>query len=64
MMHGFRIGRTFGIDIRIDWSWLFIVVLLTWSLSAVFSAWQPGRRFARVDQDPLVSARRPVVSAA
>ena len=41
-MHGFRIGRIFGIDIRIDWSWLFIVVLLTWNLSAVFSAWHPG----------------------
>ncbi len=41
-MHGFRFGRIFGIDIRIDWSWLFIVVLLTWNLSAVFSAWHPG----------------------
>jgi Zn-dependent protease/predicted transcriptional regulator len=41
-MHGFRIGRVFGIDIRIDYSWLFIVVLLTWNLTAVFSVWHPG----------------------
>ncbi len=45
-MHGFRIGRVFGIDIRIDWSWVFIVVLLTWNLSAVFSAWHQGWSFS------------------
>ena len=41
-MHAFRIGRIFGIDIRLDWSWVFIFVLLTWNLSAVFSAWHPA----------------------
>jgi Zn-dependent protease/predicted transcriptional regulator len=42
---GFRIGKLFGIDIRIDWSWLFILFLVTWNLAAVFgqlhSAWGP-----------------------
>ena len=38
-MHAFRIGKLFGIEIRIDWSWLFIFVLLTWNLSAIFSSW-------------------------
>jgi Zn-dependent protease/predicted transcriptional regulator len=33
---GFSIGRIFGIDIRIDWSWLFIFVLVTWNLAVVF----------------------------
>jgi Zn-dependent protease/predicted transcriptional regulator len=33
---GFSIGRIFGIDIRIDWSWLFIFVLVTWNLASVF----------------------------
>jgi Zn-dependent protease/predicted transcriptional regulator len=33
---GFSIGRVFGIDIRIDWSWLFIFVLVTWNLADVF----------------------------
>ena len=40
-MHAFRIGRIFGIDIRVDWSWVFIFVLLTWNLSSVFSGWHP-----------------------
>lgn len=38
-MHAFRIGKLFGIEIRLDWSWLFIFVLLTWNLSSVFSRW-------------------------
>ena len=40
-MHGFRIGRIFGIDLRVDWSWTFIFVLLTWNLVDVFSRWHP-----------------------
>jgi Zn-dependent protease/predicted transcriptional regulator len=42
MRSGFGIGRIFGINIRIDWSWLFIVLLVTWNLSAVFSQSHPG----------------------
>jgi Zn-dependent protease/CBS domain-containing protein len=40
-MRAFRIGRVFGIDLRVDWSWVFIFVLLTWNLVAVFSRWHP-----------------------
>jgi Zn-dependent protease len=49
MRSGFRIGRVFGINIRIDWSWLFIVFLISWNLSAVFGQshpdWTTGRRW-------------------
>ena len=40
-MHAFRIGKLFGIEIRIDSSWIFIFVLLTWNLCTVFSGWHP-----------------------
>jgi len=38
-MNAFRLGKLFGIEIRIDYSWLFIFALLTWSLSSVFAGW-------------------------
>jgi Zn-dependent protease/CBS domain-containing protein len=38
MKNGFRIARIFGINIRVDWSWLLIFVLVTWNLSAVFAS--------------------------
>jgi Zn-dependent protease len=38
---GVRIGRLFGIDIRVDWSWLFIVALVTWNLTAIFGQSHP-----------------------
>ena len=38
---GIRVGRLFGVDIRIDWSWAFVFILLTWNLVAVFSIWHP-----------------------
>ncbi len=41
-MHGFRIGRILGIELRVDWSWVLIFVLLTWNLFAVFSHWHPA----------------------
>jgi Zn-dependent protease/CBS domain-containing protein len=42
MRSGFRIGRLFGINIEIDWSWLFIFVLVTWNLAAgVFPSLHP-----------------------
>src|ERR1035438_9524395 len=38
-MHAFRISKLFGIDIRVDWSWVFIFVLMTWNLSVAFAQW-------------------------
>lgn len=38
---GFRIGKLFGINIRIDWSWIFIFLLVTWNLAISFIAIQP-----------------------
>ena len=38
---GLRIGRLFGININIDWSWLFILLLVTWNLSTVFGQFHP-----------------------
>jgi Zn-dependent protease/CBS domain-containing protein len=41
MGHSIRIGRVFGIDLRVDTSWLVILVLMLWSLPRVFFAWHP-----------------------
>ena len=40
-MHSFKLGRAFGVEIRVDWSWVFIFLLLTWNLLVVFSRWHP-----------------------
>jgi Zn-dependent protease/predicted transcriptional regulator len=42
MNNGIHIGRIFGIDIQIDWSWIFIFLLVTWSLGVgLFPSWHP-----------------------
>jgi len=41
MRSGFRIGRILGINIRIDWSWLFIFLLITWNLGTTFGGLHP-----------------------
>lgn len=38
---GIRVGRIFGIDIKIAWSWLLILGLVTWNLSNVFGQAHP-----------------------
>jgi Zn-dependent protease/predicted transcriptional regulator len=38
---GFGIGRIFGIQVRIDWSWLFIFFLVTWNLAFLFADLHP-----------------------
>lgn len=40
-MNGFRIGRIFGINIRINWSWLLILALIVWNLTSVFGQAHP-----------------------
>ena len=43
MRSGFKVGRIFGINIHIDWSWIFIFLLVTWNLAgAVFPRLHPG----------------------
>lgn len=48
MGNGFRVGRLFGIAIRIDWSLILIFTLVTWNLGTVFSQDHPewGPRLA------------------
>jgi Zn-dependent protease len=47
MRGGLSLGRIFGIEIRIDWSWLLIFLLVTWSLTSLFGGahpdWSPGQ---------------------
>jgi Zn-dependent protease/predicted transcriptional regulator len=38
---GLRLGRVFGIQITIDSSWIFIALLMTWSLAVAFARWHP-----------------------
>jgi len=38
---GLQIGRLFGIQIHLDWSWFFIFVLITWNLASVFGQAHP-----------------------
>lgn len=49
MDSGLRIGRAWGIDIRVDWSWLLIFFLVVQSLASLFAAgesgWSPGLRW-------------------
>lgn len=41
MNSGFRLGKILGINIHIDWSWLLIFALVSWSLASSFSAVHP-----------------------
>ncbi len=38
---GVEVGRLFGIPVRLDWSWMIIFLLITWSVSRTY-----GERFA------------------
>ncbi len=42
MRNDLSLGRLFGINIRLDWSWLFIFFLITWNLASSFSRTYPG----------------------
>lgn len=41
MRGGLRLGRLFGIDVVIDWSWGLIFLLISWNLTEVFLRWHP-----------------------
>src|SRR5512142_2858648 len=42
MRSSIHMGRIFGIDIYVDWSWIFIFLLVMWNLAAgVFSELHP-----------------------
>lgn len=36
MGKGIKVGKLFGIKIRVDWSWLLIFLLVTWNISTAF----------------------------
>jgi len=40
-MKSFRIGKIFGINIHVDWSWFLIFGLVSWSLASVFGQTHP-----------------------
>ena len=47
----FKIGRLFGFEINVHWSWLFIFVLVTWTfanniIQDAYPDWSDGRRWA------------------
>ncbi len=44
-MSGFRLGKFFGVNVDIDWSWLLIFALVSWSLVATFSQMHPEWTF-------------------
>lgn len=56
MRSSFRIGRLLGIDLRVDSSWLFVLVLVVWSLSSLFARWHP-------DWEPLTVLSVAVLAA-
>lgn len=41
IMNGFRVGKIFNININIDWSWLLIFGLISWSLASSFGQMHP-----------------------
>jgi Zn-dependent protease/CBS domain-containing protein len=42
MRSGFKVADVFGIEIRIDWSWILIFLLVTWQLITVFGDVHPN----------------------
>lgn len=42
MRQGTLIGRIFGIDLKLDASWVMMAALVVWSLTSVFGQWHPS----------------------
>src|SRR5919197_6784583 len=53
---GFAIGRIFGIRITIDWSWIFIFVLVIWNLGTAVSDLHPSWSLATIWGVAVVAA--------
>ena len=41
MRDGIRIGRLFGVAVVVDFSWVFIFLLMSWNLTVAFGQWHP-----------------------
>ncbi len=50
-----RLGRLFGIEVAIDRSWIFIAVLMGWSLTSAFSRWHPDWPLATAVMTAIVA---------
>ena len=43
MQDSFRLGRFFGIEVGVNWSWLVVFALIVWTLATgIFPAQDPG----------------------
>jgi Zn-dependent protease/CBS domain-containing protein len=42
MRGALRIGRVLGIEVALDWSWIFVFLLMTWNLTVLFNRWHPN----------------------
>lgn len=57
MDSSFRLGRIAGVEVGVNWSWLVVFALITWSLAAgVFPDQDPGRSQATYVAMALVAA--------
>jgi Zn-dependent protease/predicted transcriptional regulator len=57
MTSSIQLGRIFGIQIGINWSWLVVVVLITWTLAAgIFPETNPGLSDATYIVQAIVAA--------
>ncbi len=48
MRDGIRLGRLFGIQLTLDFSWILIFLLITWNLTAMFWHWHPAWGFGNL----------------
>jgi Zn-dependent protease/predicted transcriptional regulator len=56
MRSGFGVGKVFGIEIRVDWSWLLILLLVIWNLGTTFGEMHRDWSMALVWGTAIVAA--------
>jgi Zn-dependent protease/predicted transcriptional regulator len=56
MRNGFSVGRIFGIRITIDWSWIFIFVLVIWDVGTAVAQLHPAWGLATIWGVAVVAA--------